>query len=157
MSDLFRKLNLKDHATIVVLDAPTSLEPALATLAGVTVMRKVPATGGVVFALAFVRTLAAVERVARDVVPRLEGDAILWCAYPKASSKRYACDFNRDTGWASLGGAGLEPVRGVAIDEDWSGLRFRRVEYIATLRRAPARALSAAGRAKASRTSSSRP
>lgn len=55
--------------------------------------------------------------------------------YPKGSSKRYKCNFNRDTGWAALGNLGLEGVRMVAVNEDWSALRFRKVEYIKTLTR----------------------
>ena len=34
-----------------------------------------------------------------------------------------------------MGDAGFEPVRMVAIDEDWSALRFRRVEFIKTMNR----------------------
>lgn len=148
MSDLFRKLNLKDHASILVLDAPAAFEPHLTALEGVTVTRASGAAP-IAFAIAFVTTLAGVERVAREVAPHVEGDGILWCAYPKGSSKRYTCQFNRDTGWAALGAAGFEPVRQVAIDEDWSALRFRRTEHIGTLRRDPARALSASGKARA--------
>jgi len=55
---------------------------------------------------------------------------------PQATSKRYKSEINRDTGWQALGQAGFEPVRAVAIDEDWSALRFRRVEFIKTLTRA---------------------
>ena len=150
MSDVFKKLNLKDQAAIAVLDAPASFDTHLASLGDVRVLRKLPAAGSVAFAIVFATTLAAVEKVARDVAPRLDGDAILWLAYPKGTSKRYTCEFNRDTGWASLGTAGFEPVRQVAIDEDWSALRFRRVEYIATLRRDPSRALSERGKARAS-------
>jgi len=54
----------------------------------------------------------------------------LWFAYPQGTSKRYTCEFNRDTGWSALRSAGFDTVRQVAIDEDWSALRFRRVEYI---------------------------
>ncbi len=53
---------------------------------------------------------------------------------------------------APLGRAGfrpVRPVRPVAIDEDGSALRFRRVEYIASPKRHPDGALTAAGRAKA--------
>ncbi|HNM27658.1 MAG TPA: hypothetical protein PKL15_19570, partial [Saprospiraceae bacterium] len=56
-------------------------------------------------------------------------------AYPKGSSKTYRCEFNRDNGWQALGEVGYEPVRQVAIDEDWSALRFRRVEFIKTMTR----------------------
>lgn len=156
MSELFKKLNLKDPDAIVVLDAPASFDAPLASLDASRVLRRLPAKGSVTFVIAFVSTLAAVERVARDVAPRLDGDAILWCAYPKGTSKRYTCEFNRDNGWASLGAAGFEPVRQVAIDEDWSALRFRRAQYISTLRRDPDRAISAGGKARASATRSPR-
>ncbi len=149
MNELFKKLNLKDQ--------PCNRGPRRALelrhSARVARRRARPAQasrhGTVTFVIAFATTLAAVEQLARDVAPRLEGDAILWCAYPKGTSKRYTCEFNRDTGWASLGAAGLEPVRQVAIDEDWSALRFRRAEYISTLRRDPSRALSERGKARA--------
>ena len=86
--------------------------------------------------LAFVTTQVQVDTLARDVAQATSGDAVVWFAYPKQSSKRYRCDFNRDTGWAALGTAGFEPVRQVAVDEDWSALRFRRVEFIKKLTRA---------------------
>jgi len=59
-----------------------------------------------------------------------DGDPLLWFAYPKGSSKKYRCAFNRDTGWDVLKSLGFDTVRAVAIDEDWSALRFRRVECI---------------------------
>ena len=151
MSTLFKKLNLKDQAR----DRGPRRSRELRHASRIARRRARPAQASgrgdqwrsrIVFAT----TLAAVEKVARDVAPRLDGDAILWFAYPKGTSKRYTCEFNRDTGWASLGTAGFEPVRQVAIDEDWSALRFRRVEYISTLRRDPSRALSERGKARAS-------
>jgi hypothetical protein len=151
MSDLFRKLNLGDIPCIVVLDAPASFESELARLRRVAVLRAVPPGGEVAFALVFVTRLAQVEAATAALAPRMPGDPILWFAYPKASSKRLRCEFNRDTGWSALGAAGFEGVRQVAIDEDWSALRFRRVEQIKALRRDPARALSKVGKARTSR------
>src|SRR5262249_2763485 len=63
------------------------------------------------------------------------GDAIVWLAYPKGTSKKYKSQINRDNGWNALGREGFEPVRMVAIDQDWSALRFRRVEFIKNMRR----------------------
>ena len=71
-------------------------------------------------------------------------------AYPKSTSKKYKCEFNRDSGWPVLGAAGFEPVRMVAIDEDWSALRFRRVEHIKKMARNPEGAISTVGKRKAS-------
>ncbi|GIK73775.1 MAG: hypothetical protein BroJett021_27630 [Chloroflexota bacterium] len=148
MSSIFQKLNLKTQPEIVVINAPDSFEAEIAKLEGVVVQRDLDAVERVAFALAFVLTQAEVNALARGVAAKTEGDAIVWFAYPKASSKRYKCEFNRDTGWAVLGELGFEGVRQVAIDEDWSALRFRRAEYIRTMRRDPSRAMSAQGRRK---------
>ena len=133
---------------IHVLDAPKSFESELAALGGVTVKRSV--TGRSHFALAFVVTQAELDAASAKLVKACQGDDILWMVYPKGTSKKYKCEFNRDSGWRTLGAAGFEPVRMVAIDEDWSALRFRRVEHIKTMARNPAGAISKAGKRKAS-------
>ena len=71
-----------------------------------------------------------VDALAAKVAKRAKGDAVVWFAYPKGSSKKLRCDFNRDTGWDAVKAAGFDTVRAVAIDEDWTGLRFRRTEFI---------------------------
>ena len=66
------------------------------------------ADAGIVdFAIGFGTTLDKVEAFAAGVKQHTAGDAVVWFAYPKSSSKRYTCEFNRDTGWESLGRAGL--------------------------------------------------
>jgi hypothetical protein len=146
MTPLFKKLNLADHTVIHVLNAPPSFAPQLAALAGVTVKRTVSGPSG--FAMAFVITQAELDAASHALAKACSGDAVLWMVYPKGSSKKYRCEFNRDSGWAVLGAAGFEPVRMVAVDEDWSALRFRRVEHIKTLTRSKANSISAAGKKK---------
>jgi hypothetical protein len=148
MSPLFKKLNLGTQSTIHVLNAPESFEPELAALDGVTVKRTI--FGRSEFAMAFVLTQAEFVSASTKLVKACEGDSVLWMVYPKGTSKRYKCEFNRDSGWPELGEAGFEPVRMVAIDADWSALRFRRVEHIKTMARNPAGAISGAGKRKAS-------
>jgi hypothetical protein len=89
-----------------------------------------------------------VDAIAKTVALKAKGDAIVWFAYPKGISKKYQCEFNRDTGWAVLGAAGFEGVRMVAIDEDWSALRFRRVEFIKTMTRDKKRTMTKQGKKK---------
>lgn len=150
MADLKTKLNLKEAGSLLLLSVPALLEPMFAELAGVALMRRLPRTKRVQAALIFVQKQAELDTIARAVTARAEGDATLWFAYPKKSSKNYSCEFNRDTGWAVLGAAGYEPVRQVAIDEDWSALRFRKVEFIKSFTHATTMALSAAGKQRAS-------
>jgi hypothetical protein len=148
MSPIFNKLNLKSQTEILVLNAPESFEPELAALNNVTIRRNAADVKEIGFSLAFVTKQKEVDAIARTVARKATGDAIVWFAYPKGTSKKYKCDFNRDTGWAALGAAGFEGVRMVAIDEDWSALRFRRVEFIKTMARDKNRDMSKEGKKK---------
>lgn len=146
MTPLFKKLNLKDQQSIVVLNAPDSFEPELRALSDVAIRRKVDKGAKLDFGIAFVIAQEQLNEASSALAAAADGDAILWMAYPKGTSKRYKCEFNRDDGWDVLGQAGFEVVRQVAIDEDWSALRFRRVEFIRSLTRAPERAATQAGK-----------
>ncbi|HEY7444299.1 MAG TPA: hypothetical protein VH702_21400 [Vicinamibacterales bacterium] len=148
---VFQKLNLKDHADIVVLNAPDSFEPELSGLRGVRVRKSLSGVSRIFFSLAFVTRQQEVDALGKAIAKLAEGDAIVWFAYPKGSSKRYTCDVNRDTGWKILGAAGFEGVRMVAIDEDWSAVRFRRVEFIKTMDRDVRGAMSKVGKARTTR------
>jgi hypothetical protein len=130
MPSVFDKLNWKQQREILVVNAPSSFEPELATLKDVVVLRNPGKAKEVHFALVFATTQAEVDTLSRSLAAKLEGDALLWFAYPKGTSKKYKCEFNRDNGWGEIRSAGFDTVRQVAIDEDWSALRFRRVEHI---------------------------
>jgi hypothetical protein len=130
MASVFEKLNLGSRQEIVVLDAPNSFRPELAKLPVITIHHHLESVAEAGFWLAFVTRKSEVERLAPLIAKRAKGDVIVWFAYPKGTSKNYTCDFNRDTGWASLKKLGFDTVRAVAIDEDWTALRFRRKEFI---------------------------
>lgn len=149
MPPLFKKLNLGTHSVIHVLDAPPSFEPELAALEGVEVRRTL--AGEASFVMAFAVTQAQLDAASRAAARAATGDAVIWIAYPKKTSRRYRCEFDRDSGWTVIGAAGFEPVRQVAIDEDWSALRFRKVEFIKAITRNPDGAISQAGRARAAK------
>ena len=127
---LFKKLNLGEHGEIVVLNAPESFETELARLKAVTILRDPKSPKAVQFGLAFAVTQAQLDRYSARLAAASQGDVVLWFAYPKGTSKRYTAEFNRDNGWGVIRGLGFESVRQVAIDEDWSALRFRRVEFV---------------------------
>ena len=148
MLSTFQKLNLKDHNPIVVLNSPESFEPELATLHKVTVLRKLEGSSEITFSLAFVSKQHEVDTLAKAIATRAKGDAVVWFAYPKGTSKKYKSEINRDNGWQILGQMGFEPVRSIAIDEDWSAARFRRVEFIKTMTRAKEWRMTAEGKAR---------
>jgi hypothetical protein len=148
MPSTFQKLNPKDHNPILVLNSPESFEPELAALKNITVLRDIKGLDEISFSLAFVTKGKEVDTVAKAIAKRAKGDAVVWFAYPKGSSKKYKSEINRDTGWQVLGTLGFEPVRMVAIDEDWSAARFRRVEFIKTMTRAKEYRMTAQGKAR---------
>ena len=151
ISPLFKKLNLKDQRTIFVLDAPLGFGAEVEQLEGVDVRRTLASSTDVTFLLAFVMRKPQIDAVAGKLARIAPGDPVIWFAYPKGTSKRYKSEIDRDTGWDALGAAGFEGVRMVAIDEDWSAARFRRAEFIKTMRRDSAHALSRTGKARTAR------
>jgi hypothetical protein len=149
MSDVFRKLNLKDQREIVVLNSPASFEPEMQGLGEVAIRRSIDDSSAVAFSLAFVTKQDEVDRLAAAIAAKASGDCVVWFAYPKGSSRNYKSEINRDSGWKVLGDCGFEPVRMIAIDADWSAVRFRRAEFIKTLTRGVEWTQSAVGREKA--------
>ena len=147
MPSVFSKLNLKDQKQILVLNSPPSFEPELKALR-IAVQRDLKSAAAIEFSLAFVIKQSEVDTLGKAISKKAQGDAVVWFAYPKGSSKKYKSEINRDAGWKVLGDAGFEPVRMVAIDEDWSAVRFRRVDFIKTLTRGKEHRLSAKGKAR---------
>jgi hypothetical protein len=130
MTPIFQKLNWKAQREIVVFNVPSAFETELSKLEDVKILRDPKKPKAVEFALAFAMQQAELDRLSKILAVGAVGDALLWFAYPKGTSKRYTCDFNRDSGWQVIRSAGFDTVRQVAIDEDWSALRFRRIEYV---------------------------
>ena len=147
----FQKLNLKEQKQILVLNSPASFEPELKALKGVAIQRDLKDAAQIDFSLAFVTKQKEVDTLGKAIAKKAQGDAVIWFAYPKGSSKNYKSEINRDSGWKVLGEAGFEPVRMVAIDEDFSAVRFRRADFIKTLTRGKEHRMSAQGKARAAR------
>jgi hypothetical protein len=134
MASIFEKLNLKNQTDLIILDAPESFEHEIVELENVNfnirIERSLDDVPSPPFVLAFVTRQDQVDALSTQIAAQTEGDAIVWFAYPKGTSKKLKCDFNRDTGWTILKSAGFDTVRLIAIDEDWTALRFRRIEFI---------------------------
>ena len=149
MNTILTKLQYKAQDPVLLLQAPpefTAVAKEWRKLADVQPALDKKATYG--FAMAFVQSPADVKQHVVPALGRLDDDAVLWMAYPKKSSKKYTATINRDEGWEALGEKGYETVRSVAIDEDWTGLRFRKTEKIPSLKRSPSIAISKEGKAR---------
>lgn len=138
MTDLIKKLNFKAQQSICILEAPPEFAPHIKEFQKLgKVFLSVHGAPAFDFAMVFVQTEEAIDKHCRALVPKLSEDAPFWFVYPKKSSKKYKAEINRDNGWSTLGEFGFEGVRMVAVDDDWSALRFRKVDKIKTLTRNP--------------------
>jgi hypothetical protein len=147
MNPLFQKMNFKNQSRILVMYAPISFQPILDEMKNLTQIDTAISEGiKYDFVLAFVYQQDVLDATVEKLATRVSEDVTWWVAYPKQSSKKYKCEFNRDTGWSKFGDNGYEGVRQVAIDEDWSALRFRNVNFVKTLNRESKRALSTEGK-----------
>ena len=121
MAEVWGKLNLKDQTAVLVVNAPPSFESQLKARDGVTVKRRPADVKSFDFSLAFVTRQKEVDDLAKVVAKKAKGDA------------------------------GFEPVRMVAIDDDWTAMRVRRVEFIKNLTRPESFALSTEGKKRTAR------
>ena len=131
MEQALKKLQFKGQSPALVMNAPSEL-------AGMIRGADASIKGTYAFILAFVPDKSALERIIKDVVRAADAKGYLWICYPKGTSKKYTSDVNRDKLRELLGRWELEAVTLVSIDDDWSALRFRRVEEIKTMKRASA-------------------
>jgi hypothetical protein len=147
MTQIFKKLNFKNQKTIYIVNSPVEFKHEEATMKEVTsVVTKLDDAQDVEFVLSFVKNQMDIEELAPKINSKLKGDGIVWYAYPKGSSKKYKVEINRDKGWEILGELGFEGVRSVSIDEDWSAVRFRRVEFIKVMKRQQSFAMTSKGK-----------
>lgn len=151
MEALLKKMNFKNHSNVVILNMPEEGLEEWKTDFPNAAFEVDANTKSIDFAIAFCLSAEDVVKYAAKIIPLLSEDAPLWFCYAKGSSKKYKSAINRDNGWSSLGSYNIEPVRQIAIDEDWSALRFRPVQFIKNMARNDQMTLSEAGREKASK------
>ena len=149
MHPIVKKLQYKLQSLVLITHAPDSFSDVLKAFAETAELHTEPRKGtGYAFVIHFVLTPADVHKAAKSIGNNLEPDGVLWMAYPKKTSRNYKTVITRDEGWKEMGELGFEPVSQVSIDEDWSALRFRKVDFIKTMTRRAEMTLSKEGRKK---------
>lgn len=144
---LLKKLNFKNKSSILVLNHPFEFDEQIGSFQKETKVKvDLKKINEIEIVLAFVKQIDEINTLTPLLNDKLVEDGILWFAYPKKSSKKYESEINRSTGWEVLGQYNFEPVRQIAIDENWSALRFRDVDFIKTIKRNPKMILSKKGK-----------
>ena len=117
-----KKLRLMRGQRAAFVNAPPGYVAALGLPPDVPVTTTAAADSD--FVQVFVRDSAELAAVIGDVLGHVRPDCVLWFCYPKRSSG-VPSDLTRDEGWAALYAAGWRGIASVAIDDVWSGVRFR--------------------------------
>ncbi|MCU0458640.1 MAG: hypothetical protein MUE37_06065 [Bacteroidales bacterium] len=131
MDDILKKLKYGKQERIAVLNAPGDFRERIsALLPGVQIDNEINARYLYDFMIAFTPALPDVEKLGPACIHNLSDDGKLWMAYPKGTSRRFSADINRDRGWDTVEATGFRRVSQVAIDDDWSALRFRNIKYV---------------------------
>lgn len=128
--DVLKKLNFKDKGQpVLILHAPTSYQEVMKAFEGEIHID--PIAESYDFIQVFGTSNEEIRTAASNAVNYIVEDGLLWLCYPKKSSKTFkGSDCSRETVAGLLADEGYEPVRQVAIDEDWSALRFRKPDKI---------------------------
>jgi hypothetical protein len=135
MRKLFEKLNYKGQERIAVINSEESFSKSLSDeLKDVTVDKEIDPRFPYDFILIFVRHVSEVEHLSPIALHNLLADGVLWYCYPKKTSKNYSSELDRDHGWKVLNDSGFQGVRLVAIDDDWSAIRFRNIKFIKSMK-----------------------
>lgn len=131
MKKLLEKLNYKEQKRIAVINAEDVFLISLSNELGDTIIDKeIDPRFPYDFIMLFVRSVSDVEYFTPFALHNLLADGVLWFCYPKKTSKKYSSDLTRDHGWKALNESGFLGIRMVAIDDDWSAMRFRNVKFI---------------------------
>lgn len=125
MNPVLKKMFYKGQDPVLVLGMPPEFKKTAEAFAAA--VHSTP-KGQYEFILAFARSLADAEKMSQVVSKALANQGIFWMAYPKGTSKKCKADINRDTGHALMEKLGFIGVSLVAVDEDWSAMRYKRAE-----------------------------
>jgi hypothetical protein len=134
MRPLLEKLNYKGQKRIAILNAEKNFILApMKEIKDIQIDTKIDPRYPYDFMILFVRKAAEVKEIVPVALHNLAVDGVLWFCYPKKTSKKYLSEIDRDHGWEALNDLGFFGIRMVAIDEDWSAMRFRNIKYIKTV------------------------
>ena len=120
---LAEKFKIKSGRSIRVVNPPEGYASVLEPLPpGVAVVEDGETPADVV--LGFVTSRHELEEQLAGLKAAMKPGGALWLCWPKGGS-RIQTDINRDSLAAYVRAQGLDPVANVAVDADWSALRFK--------------------------------
>jgi len=129
MNAILKKLQIKSGAKVLFWKLPDDLNWMRIELKSMEAVESTDKSDYTV-AIGFGTSSDDIATFFRLINETIQNDEIVWFCYPKKTSKKHTSSINRDSGWDVISDLTFEPVTQVAIDDDWSALRFRKIEFI---------------------------
>jgi hypothetical protein len=117
-----QKLLLKPGRTMAIVNGPETVMPQFVVLPDFARMVEEIELADVV--LVFIKNFTEFNAFFRPLTKRLKAETIFWVAFPKKSGT-ISTDLDRDKLHVYAATLGWQGVSLVAIDEDWSAMRFK--------------------------------
>ena len=125
--ELMRKLQLKSGDRVWLINVPPTVAEELAAGAEVEIVGRSERCNAF---LGYFNTPQEVATVLPEILAVLEPSGLFWTGFRKGAAGKEA-GLTRDRGWDPLEDAGWTPVRSIALDDEWSALRWRRKQDVA--------------------------
>ncbi|MVO98726.1 DUF3052 domain-containing protein [Paenibacillus lutrae] len=132
---VIRKLQIKDQSRpILILNAPPEYKEILSAFDAEIHTQIISESYS--FVQVFGTSNGEIREGAVRGAAALDTDGLLWLCYPKKTSRIYkGSDCSRESVAALLAAEGYEPVRQIALDDDWSALRYKQAGSIKKMTR----------------------
>ncbi|SDP80095.1 Bacteriocin-protection, YdeI or OmpD-Associated [Mucilaginibacter sp. OK268] len=128
MNALAKKLQMKPHTRWLLHKAPANYLESLEPLPDdVEIVHNT--AGNFNGIQLFVTNSVELADELKVIVPLLKDDTIFWIIYPKKNSG-ITTDLEMMSSWDAPAQYGIRPVASAAVNEVWTGLRFRPVDKV---------------------------
>jgi hypothetical protein len=132
---IIKKLNHKVEKQLFIFNLPEELKELFCENELVEIKLKRENSNAYEFLLLFAENMESLIKLRNEHMNSITHSTNFWLAYPKKSTKKYNSDLQRETIWNQFGSYCMEPVRQIAINDDWSAMRYKHVSKIKKMTR----------------------
>lgn len=121
INPLAKKFQIKEEYSVLMMNSNPDVHPLFD---GVRIEFKPAANEQYDTVILFTRNEEELTRLVSEADHKTKEQGNLWLSYPKKSGS-IDTDLNRDSTWEALKPFGLEPVRLISVNDDWSSMRLK--------------------------------
>lgn len=117
---LLKKLQIKDEYSVLLMNSNPAIHPLFE---GVRIEFNPSQKDTFDSVILFTKNEDELTKLVSTADEKRKDSGTLWLSYPKKSGS-IDTDLNRDTSWTAVKAFGLEPVRLISMNEDWSSMKL---------------------------------